>query len=178
MPGRRSAVAFSKPIRLSLIFVIFGLCGAAALDTPQVFVQQFYDWYAPRSSSLGWADALKSKKSLFEPYLANALKADADAQAKVSGDIDGLDFDPFLGSQDPAKKYLAANAVRTSAGYRVDVYTSTSGKRSLKPDVTVDLTMRGGDWIITDFRYPVGHDLLTTLRLLREDRERRAKARK
>jgi hypothetical protein len=171
-------VAFSKPYRLSLIFVIFGLCGAAAFDAPQVFVQRFYDWYAPRASTLNWSDALKSKRSLFDLNLANALRADAEAQAKVSGDIDGLDFDPFLGSQDPETKYLAANAVRTPAGYRVEVYAGTSRKRGVKSDVTVDLAMRGGDWVITDFRYPVGHDLLTTLRLLREERERRAKIRK
>jgi hypothetical protein len=171
-------VASSKALRFSLAFVCLGLGSATALDTPLVFVQRFYDWYAPRASTLSWADALRSKRPLFEPNLASALKADADAQAKVSGDIDGLDFDPFLGSQDPERKYLTANAPRTSAGYRVDVYAIRSGKRDAKPAVTVDLAMREGGWIITDFRYPVGHDLLTTLRLLREDRERRTKTRK
>jgi hypothetical protein len=167
-------VAFNKVLWLSLAFMCLGLGSTIALDAPLVFVQRFYDWYVPRASR-GWADALKSKRFLFEQHLASAVKADADAQAKVSGDINGLDFDPFLGSQDPETRYLAANAVRTPAGYRVDVYAGTSRKQGVKPDVTVDLAMSGDDWVITDFRYREGSDLLTTLRLLREDREKRTK---
>jgi hypothetical protein len=48
-----------------------------------------------------WNLAIKTKSSVFSPQLALALKEDSAAQAKAEGEIVGLDFDPFLNSQDP-----------------------------------------------------------------------------
>jgi Protein of unknown function (DUF3828) len=155
-----------------MLAMLLGPLPATAIDSPQVFVQKFYAWYGPRISS-GWARALKSKRSFFESTLANALVADADAQARNPSNIVGIDWDPFIGSQDPDSKYVAEKAIRTTTGYQVDVYGISGGKRRSKPDVRVDLTMHGGSWVITNFHYPTsGGDLLTSLRLLRQDREK------
>ena len=63
------------------------------------FVQQFYRWYVPEALSdhhgPAWDLALKDKGDEFSPNLLQALKGDSDAQAKASGYIVGLDFDPF-----------------------------------------------------------------------------------
>src|ERR1051325_600832 len=75
----------------------------------QDFVQEFYSWYVPvaaKSRSGRASDlALSSLASAFESSLVRQLKEDSDAQAKVSGDIVGLDFDPFLAAQDPCQRY-------------------------------------------------------------------------
>jgi hypothetical protein len=70
------------------------------------FVQGFYDWYVPKALDhkifRAWDLALKTKSSVFSPELAQALREDSAAQDKAEkGELVGLDFDPFLNSQDP-----------------------------------------------------------------------------
>src|SRR5262245_61353582 len=91
----------------------------------QDFVQEFYSWYVPvaansrsgRPSDL----ALNSRASAFDPSLARQLKEDSDAQAKVSGDVVGLDFDPFLAAQDPCERYEVVNVNKKAESYLVGV---------------------------------------------------------
>lgn len=141
------------------------------------FAQGFYSWYVPEAlkteETPAWSVALKYKRSAFSPALFRALKEDSDAQAKASGEIVGLDFDPFLNTQDPCDRYEVGAVTSQKAGYRVDIYGVCSGKRNEKPDVVAELARRDGSWAFTNFLYPAIHrDLLSTLRSLQEERQK------
>jgi hypothetical protein len=141
------------------------------------FVQEFYSWYLPEALKTQeepvWNVALKYKRSAFSPALFRGLKDDSEAQAKASGEIVGLDFDPFLNTQDACDRYEVGTVTPQEAGYRVDIYAVCSGKRSSKPDVVAELERLDGSLVFVNFRYPaVGRDLLGILRTLREGRQK------
>src|SRR5689334_22156358 len=81
----------------------------------RTFVQHFYDWYAPIAGKhdfrYAWTLLLKHKKTMFSPQLIESLGNDYEAQNKTEagGEITGIDFDPFLASQDPADHYVVGN---------------------------------------------------------------------
>jgi hypothetical protein len=154
-----------------------------APESPDHFVGQFYAWYVPRTLSGNSIPAyeftLKNKKAVFTPSLFEALKDDFDASAKVRDEIVGLDFDPFLNTQDPCDRYEIGKAVQKGDSYRVEVYGICSGKRSEKPDVWPEVVRANGHWLFANFHYehqakenPASDDLLGILKLLREAREK------
>ena len=154
--------------------------GSRGVSEPlRSFVQGFYNWYVPRalSDNAGPASelALKYKSSVFEPQLARALREDSAAQAKSPGEIVGLDFDPFLNSQDPAERYEVGRIARKGERYRADIYGVFSGQKRKKPDVVAELLEKNGRWFFVNFHYPEDGDLLTVLRLLRESRQKASK---
>src|SRR4029077_17549131 len=115
------------------------------------FVQNFYDWYAPiaRSDRPGPPSdviAIKSRRSAFTTKLAKALEADEAAQAKVKGDIVGLDFDPFLASQDPGEHYEVGKVSRTGQVFWAEVHSVVDGKMSPKPDVFAEVLKVDGEY--------------------------------
>ena len=139
------------------------------------FVQGFYNWYVPvtlRDNPVSASDiALRQRPTDFSPVLFRALEEDSKAQAEAQGYIVGIDFDPFLASQDPCDHYDVGTITHQGVGYRVDIYGVCSGKRDEKPDVVAEVTNKDGSWTFTDFLYPATHsDLLGTLRILREER--------
>jgi len=152
--------------------------GTFVLSPSQKFVQDFYDWYVPKAqgdnNGAPWMIALKEKSSAFDPKLAAALTEDNAAQAKVDDDIAGLDFDPFLNSQDPGERYVVGAAKWKGNMLQVDVYSIASGKKSDKPDVVDDLVKTQGHWQFVNFEYPGEGDLLSTLATLKADREKPA----
>ena len=146
------------------------------------FVQQFYDWYVPSTKTTTHGRpsdlALQHKPEVFNPDLLRALKADSEAAARAKGEIDGIDFDPFVGGQDPADHYEARRATwRRDNKYSVEVWraspTDTAAK-SGKPDVVADVVLDRGRWQFLNFRYPdVDADLMSILAQLREERRKR-----
>jgi hypothetical protein len=143
------------------------------------FVQRFYSWYVPKARAgnpgPAWDLALKNKSSVFAPELARALKEDSEAQAKVPGEIVGLDFDPFLSAQDPCERYEAGRVVPKGASYWVEVYGVCSGERHEKADVVAELIQKDDHWVFVNFHYPKDRNLLAVLKSLREGREKPAK---
>ncbi len=139
------------------------------------FVQGFYDWYVPHAladnKGPAWGLALKARESAFTPELLRAIGADLDAQAKSSGDdIVGLDFDPFLNSQDPDKRYVTG-AVRLE-GERcwVNVRGNLSGSH-----LVAELTRKSGGWGFVNFHYgettgPDDENLLRMLKAMARER--------
>jgi len=146
----------------------------------QDFVQAFYDWYVPKSlmPHEGFASdlALKLKHSSFSPELARQLKEDSDVRAEAAkeGELDGLDFDPFLHSQDPDEHYVAGRIAVKGTSYWAEVHSVRDGKKSEKPDVVAELVRENGRWIFVNFHYGTmdepGNNLLNILKNLREFR--------
>jgi hypothetical protein len=136
--------------------------------TPQRFVQQFYDWYVPLglsevSSGPAWYAALSHNPALLSDDLLRELRADSIAQSGTT-DLVGLDFDPYLNSQDPCKRYETAAGVRGAHTYRVPVHAVCAGSRHVDPDVIVEVALINGKWLIRNFVYPPSKtDLLSQL---------------
>lgn len=140
------------------------------------FAQTFYDWYTPKALQEN-VDAehlaLTQKGPLFSPELRRALMDDWQAQhAKGVVDIVGIDWDPFLGGQDPADRYWVEKISQKGRTWRVSVW-SAYGKQSHKPDVIaiVEKSKVTQRWQFTNFEYGDSFDLLKSLRQLKKDRE-------
>jgi hypothetical protein len=123
----------------------------AEVHSVRKFVQGFYDWYAPLAAKESDVQPLKVRRADFNPELVRALEADRAAQAKVSGYIVGLDWDPYLASQD--------------SGDRYDI------------DVFALVAKAHGHWTFADFVYPARgkvreQSLIQILVRLRLDREK------
>ncbi len=143
-------------------------------ESARQFVQAFYDWYTPKalngSAGDGWDLVLKSKRFVFSQRLVQALREDSAAAAKVKGEIVGLDFDPFLNSQDPDTRYLVRKVEQKGRSTLVSVHGVSDGKPSAKADVIVKLDKQNGHWRVTNFLYPIGDDLLGVLKKLKQER--------
>lgn len=147
----------------------------ASVVPPRQFVQGFYDWYVPfaaaHTNGPAWDALPAAREQSFSPELLAALRKDAAVQA-AGDDIAGLDYDPFLNSQDPCERYEAGPATRDGAGYRVEVFGVCGGERHATADVVAELRPRGRTWVFANFRDPArdGGDLLSMLRRLEKDR--------
>lgn len=161
-----------------LLLLVLHASSAQAADLAAAgreFVQKFYAAYVPKAlaqnTGPAWQFAVDSMSASFDGELLQALKDDLAAQAKSTGDdIVGLDFDPFLNSQDPATRYEVGAARQAGARYLVDVYPVMSGKRAKEPSVVPELAYDNGHWLFVNFRYPGNDDLLTILRLMKANR--------
>lgn len=168
-----------------LLFLIFtGIVPAQVAPRPlqgsscQRFAQDFYDWYVPFTQKQLHMPAsnvpLQRRPTLFSPELLHALRIDSEAQARAKGELVGLDFDPFLGSQDPADHYDARHATAKDRTCSVEVWraspTDTAAKLN-KPEAVAQLEQHNGRWQFVNFSYPIGGpDLLRLLANLREER--------
>ena len=135
--------------------ILFGFGTAAsgqstASDSPaaRAFVESFYRWYVPIATSdlkgPAYVIALEQRPILFSTTLLTALRADADAQAKVTGEIVGLDFDPFLYSQDPCANFSTGTVTRRGSSYLVSVHAVSSGKRRARRGVLAEVRRAKG----------------------------------
>jgi len=111
---------------------------------------------------------------VLQPKLLQALRADDEAQAKAQGEIVGLDFDPFAGSQDPADHYEARKLTLEGNKCSVEVWRASprdTAEKSDKPDVVAELEGQNGHWRFANFRYPqLNTDLLKVLASLAKER--------
>jgi hypothetical protein len=143
-------------------------------QSARTFVQEFYGWYVPQAldegSAPAWKRAIEHRGDALGSELAAALKNDLEAQEKVAGEIVGLDFDPFLSSQDPCERYDVGTVREDGSGYRVNIHGVCAGTRNAQPDVSAEVERQGGHWVLVNVHYPDGKDLLSTLKLLSEGR--------
>jgi hypothetical protein len=141
----------------------------------RTFVQDFYTWYVPRArddSAAAMNGVLRARSDALAPELAAALKEDLAAQEKASGEIVGLDFDPFLASQDPCERYEVGEVKAQGSRYRVAIHGVCSGTRSSQPEVTAEVAKQNDRWTIVNLHYAEGADLSSQLKLLRDARDR------
>ncbi len=171
-----------------MYFAILAMTSTSAAQQPPArpddsascrrFTQAFYDWYVPylqKELKVPASDiALERKPEVFSPELLRALKEDSAAQARVKEEIVGLDFDPFVGSQDPADRYETRKVTLEGNVCSVEVWgVSAEAGKSAKPDVVAQLTQVKGHWQFLNFRYPMNADLISVLGILRKDRQKR-----
>ena len=135
--------------------------------SPREFVQEFYKWYVPKALNSkitrAWDVALRYKSGAFSHELAQLLREDSAAQAKCE-ELVGIDFDPFLNTQDPANGYEVGEIKQNDKHYRADIYSVESGKRSEKSRVSADIVESEGHWVFVNFFYSDGGDLLKILK--------------
>lgn len=145
------------------------------------FVQEFYAWYLPkaRTSKERASDlVLKEKSYVLSRELARQLKEDSDAQNKAKGELVGLDFDPFLNTQDPDfERCTTGKVVAETTSCRVEISCNFPGQKT-QLLVTPELTFASGQWVLVNFHYMVdgkAYDLLTMLKQLSKERTRISK---
>ncbi len=143
------------------------------------FVREFYNWYVPKAlqdnTTPAFELALKQRSSVLSPQLVLALKEDGAAQDKAPGEIVGIDFDPFLNSQDPAKHYEVGAVTQKGESYWVEICGTWPGKSHKKPDVVAELAQKNGKWVFINFHYYGNKDLLAILKALRLSRQKSTK---
>jgi hypothetical protein len=172
-----------------LCLIIPGLLGGQerrqqSLDKAcREFVGTFYAWYLAKavmeSRGPAWNLALRYRRYIFSSDLFRQLSEDSEAQRKAGRDIVGLDFDPFLNTQDRGERYIVEKTTIRDGTCWADVYGVWDGKESSTPNVRPKLVRKGGPWIFVNFYYPDPSkpkpwDLLSELKELREAREQGA----
>jgi hypothetical protein len=144
-------------------------------DSCRMFVQGFYDWYAPiavrKHANPAWELAVTTRPGDFSPELRRAITKDSKAQRK-SKDIVGLDFDPFLNSQDPSQKFAVESVAVRANHCRATVYGISEGQKRERVAPVADRV--GGRWRFANFSYlhpKTGtYDLLNLLKQMAADR--------
>ena len=150
------------------------------------FTQEFYDWYAPlvqdispNAVSVARHKIRDRELEVLSPRLLRALRADNEAQERAKGELVGLDFDPFVGSQDPADHYEAGKSHLEGNRCSVEVWSASrndAAEKSDKPDVVAVLAQESGRWRFVNFKYPqLNSDLLSELAELAKERSKPAK---
>jgi hypothetical protein len=151
---------------------------AAEAPTPasraQAFVAAFYAWYQGPSKPQDVAAVLRAKKDALAPELYRALEADLAASRKNKDEVVGLDFDPFLNTQEDSPALVAGPAVADGSAHRVPVI-EPGGKTRVTVEVDCAAACR-----ITNLHYPNApspddENLLALLKLLARDRAPRKK---
>lgn len=139
-----------------------------AADSARRFAQSFYDWYVPlgeRAADKRYDSLLMTRAGQFAAPLRTALKEDMDAQQRTSEVVSVIgEYDPFLNSQDPCKRYEARESVASHNGYAVAIYgVCDQGAAALA--VIVDVERNNETWIFTNFHIPEQpkSDLLSAL---------------
>ncbi|MBF0493170.1 MAG: DUF3828 domain-containing protein [Deltaproteobacteria bacterium] len=169
---------FKRYYFLILSLLLFPL-HSFALDTHEAlqFVKDFYQIYHfPSKNPLPYQTVFNKKKNVLAPELRKALEEDMQAQSKVSGEIVGLDFDPFLNGQDPAENYQAGQVKLKGRTFWVEMFEVRNGKKSSKPSFWVETEMQNGSWRISNFHYvtdiPENENLFSILEVLKKDRQK------
>ncbi len=148
--------------------------GATAASA-QAFTQKFYDWYVKQDgqdhNESAEEIALKTKPQFFDAGLMQALKEDLAASAKSPDDVVGLDFDPFMNTQEDCGPYKTGKVTQDGDTYRVEVFGRCAPEKPGQPDVIAALKQVKGGWIFVNFFYPGNGDLLSVLQSLKKERE-------
>lgn len=138
------------------------------------FVQSFLDWYVPNSraakGAADWIAMLKSRQTSFQSPLWQALREDSEAQAKSKGEIVGVDFDPFLNSQDPATSYVAGSVRRLGKEFRVEIVPKGHSSPPESARVSAEVVKTNGGWQFSNFYYPEKWNLRSVLAALKKER--------
>lgn len=170
--GQKIAVAFMGAIAISGISIGKQAIAAPA-DDAKAFVKGFYDWYVPIANRTNkkpaWILAIEQKPTLFDDKLKDMLREDYVSQLKNPGYIVGIDFDPFLNSQDPSSHFDVGSVSEKGSDFFVEVKTGTAREKRV-PSVVVDVRSANGNYTLANFLYPQNGDLRNVLAELKRHR--------
>jgi hypothetical protein len=147
----------------------------------QKFTQDFYNWYLPflikNGATVTLNTVIKKKSDLFSGPLLQMLKEDSDAQSKFPGELIGIDWDPFLNTQDPAQKYTVQNTSVLHDNCAAETWSGrTISTKNPKPDIVAILKWIDGNWKFVNFdndpKAKTPSDLISILNRLKESREK------
>jgi len=158
-----------KVFNLALAIFVTG-CGSTLLSpamageaqSAEATTRSFYSWYVPQAVAArdqpAWAKALRRKPPALSAQLQRELASDLRKKAHASGMIEGIDFDPFLGGQDPCPRFAIGTTRMERARYLVEVRpVCPSGPE--QPAVTVSLVRVKSGLVIDDVSYGGGNTL-------------------
>jgi hypothetical protein len=157
MPRQRQSVVLARNLKVWCVgLLLVTLCCDYDLgaQTPPVssaqataFVQGFYDWYLHKQNI---DTAIRQRPEAFDVALLRALRQDATARRKATGEIDGLDFDPFLNSQDPSKHFKIVGA----EGSRVTVIGYEKNIDAPRERISAQVSCTEQRCVFVNFYYP------------------------
>jgi hypothetical protein len=137
-----------------------------APNSAREYIKTFFDWYVPRSNKddADWHQTLKLARWDLSPELARLLRDDAEAQAQCR-ELIGLDFDPFLGTQEPSAQYRFGASEQVGTRFRVKAFRVDETVVENKPDFIAVVARDSDRWYIENFLYPGENtDLLSILK--------------
>jgi hypothetical protein len=133
----------------------------ASEESARTFVQGFYDWYVGKvltaakqrsGGGYGFDDALRQRPDWFSPELKRLLFEDIAAASKCKNDVVGLDWDPFLETQDPGRGYKVSKVEKTATGFRVSVDFRNKAYGDIhNPVAQADVVFVDHHWMFVDF---------------------------
>jgi hypothetical protein len=150
--------------------ILLVACGVGLLSpvlagngpSAQAAANSFYSWYVPRAVAArnepAWATVLSRKPATLSVRLQHELTFDLAKKARASGTIEGIDFDPFLGGQDPCPQFAIGKTRMEQNRYLIDIKpVCPSGPE--QPPVTVWLIRTKLGFVIDDVTYGDGDTL-------------------
>lgn len=162
-----------------VIFLAVSASGQTpAADSCREFVAHFYAWYVPFTQKNldfpAFKTAITKKAEEFAPELLRALQEDLAAQTRARGEIVGIDFDPLVGSQDPADRYAIRNAIVKNGSCFVEIWRNSPrdmAARQDAPEAIAELKQKNNGWQISNVHYPeLKTDLVAELATLANER--------
>jgi len=139
-----------------------------SIEVVRHFVQDFYNWYAPlvlkTDTDIAWERLLKEKPLVLDSNLIHLIGNDYREQAKAKGVIVGIDFDPFLNSQDPSATYVAGKVSGNENVFRVEVRERRSDGGADNAELVAEVSRINGKWRFTNFYYGKNRDLVSILK--------------
>src|SRR5690348_11099616 len=150
--------------------------GAAAdMISAKKFVQGFYTWYMKEEKNeheVSLDDvAIKTKPKWFSDAIVRGIEDDEAASAQRPDEVVGLDFDPFLNSQEDCEPYKVGKATVAGSLYQVEVFGQCQDSSPKQPDVIAVVEKHNGAWVFVNFLYPGDGDLFSELGALKKERE-------
>ncbi|HVM42010.1 MAG TPA: hypothetical protein VMT77_00805 [Gemmatimonadales bacterium] len=143
----------------------------SAAQAAAAFVQSFYGWY--KQVGERYEDAVADSPGWFAPALVAAMRLDNAASRANPSEVVGLDWDPFLDTQDPCDPYQVTGTSRRGDTVLAAVNGMCNDRPpQVEPDVIAEVRFVGRRWVFVDFRH-VGNpgSLVQDLRILAASRD-------
>jgi hypothetical protein len=139
---------------LALIVLVSACSPRREPETPSASaaLQSFYDAYLPAFKQGRFRAFLDDSTTLVAPALRRALIADYQASAADSTQVVGLDFDPFLNSQDPCSGYRVGADSAAGARHFIRVRAMCPGDTALAAVAVLEQSSHR--WELVDLHYP------------------------
>ena len=117
-----------------------------------LFTRDYYQWYTSHDYNLAYA--VQHRPEVFGRELLAALRADFAASAKSPGEVVGLDWEPFSGSQDPCGPYQPTRTARRGDTILVAMRgMCTDAEPRPVPDAVPELVYGRRGWQFIDIRH-------------------------